>query len=171
MLTRLVPRAGRHFLLPLTVTHLGGGALTERSRAGGRGLRAAAVVSLQSLTVFVLKPAASKDPREARGHEEPAEEISKDVSDFGRQQLLPPFPPLHQSLPQNQCYVAPTKSQTGEGPAWASLDTCLPPAPAEPEPCVTLSVSVRGGGGGRWHRRVLGSPGNLQPPPCLVSLT
>ncbi|XP_059514521.1 histone-lysine N-methyltransferase EHMT1 isoform X6 [Myotis daubentonii] len=57
-------------------------------------------------------PAASKDPREARGHEEPAEEISKDVSDFGRQQLLPPFPPLHQSLPQNQCYVAPTKSQT-----------------------------------------------------------
>ncbi|XP_036162793.1 histone-lysine N-methyltransferase EHMT1 isoform X6 [Myotis myotis] len=57
-------------------------------------------------------PAASKDPREARGHEEPAEEISKDVSDFGRQQLLPPFPTLHQSLPQNQCYMAPTKSQT-----------------------------------------------------------
>ncbi|XP_059514520.1 histone-lysine N-methyltransferase EHMT1 isoform X5 [Myotis daubentonii] len=61
-------------------------------------------------------PAASKDPREARGHEEPAEEISKDVSDFGRQQLLPPFPPLHQSLPQNQCYVAPTKSQTASLP-------------------------------------------------------
>ncbi|XP_023604262.1 histone-lysine N-methyltransferase EHMT1 isoform X7 [Myotis lucifugus] len=57
-------------------------------------------------------PAASKDPREARGHEEPAEELSKDVSDFGRQQLLPPFPPLHQSLPQNQCCVATTKSQT-----------------------------------------------------------
>ncbi|XP_036162792.1 histone-lysine N-methyltransferase EHMT1 isoform X5 [Myotis myotis] len=61
-------------------------------------------------------PAASKDPREARGHEEPAEEISKDVSDFGRQQLLPPFPTLHQSLPQNQCYMAPTKSQTASLP-------------------------------------------------------
>ncbi|XP_023604259.1 histone-lysine N-methyltransferase EHMT1 isoform X4 [Myotis lucifugus] len=61
-------------------------------------------------------PAASKDPREARGHEEPAEELSKDVSDFGRQQLLPPFPPLHQSLPQNQCCVATTKSQTASLP-------------------------------------------------------
>uniref|UniRef100_A0A8C0JY41 [histone H3]-lysine(9) N-methyltransferase n=1 Tax=Canis lupus dingo TaxID=286419 RepID=A0A8C0JY41_CANLU len=48
--------------------------------------------------------AASKDPREvreARDHEEPKEEINKNLSDFGRQQLLPPFPPL-QSLPQNQ---------------------------------------------------------------------
>ncbi|XP_064435108.1 histone-lysine N-methyltransferase EHMT1 isoform X11 [Mirounga angustirostris] len=56
--------------------------------------------------------AASKDPREARearDHEEPKEESNKTLSDFGRQQLLPPFPPLHQSLPQNQCY---TKSQT-----------------------------------------------------------
>ncbi|XP_016067319.1 PREDICTED: histone-lysine N-methyltransferase EHMT1 isoform X1 [Miniopterus natalensis] len=60
-------------------------------------------------------PAAGKDPREARearSHEEPAEEISKNIADFGRQQLLPPFPPLHQSLPQNQCYMATTKSQT-----------------------------------------------------------
>ncbi|XP_072604093.1 histone-lysine N-methyltransferase EHMT1 isoform X3 [Vulpes vulpes] len=58
--------------------------------------------------------AASKDPREvreARDHEEPKEEINKNLSDFGRQQLLPPFPPL-QSLPQNQCYMATTKSQT-----------------------------------------------------------
>uniref|UniRef100_A0A8C3WE25 [histone H3]-lysine(9) N-methyltransferase n=1 Tax=Catagonus wagneri TaxID=51154 RepID=A0A8C3WE25_9CETA len=59
--------------------------------------------------------AASKDPREgrdARDHEEPKEEMSRNASDFGRQQLSPPFPPLHQSLPQNQCYVATTKSQT-----------------------------------------------------------
>uniref|UniRef100_A0A8C0JXK0 [histone H3]-lysine(9) N-methyltransferase n=1 Tax=Canis lupus dingo TaxID=286419 RepID=A0A8C0JXK0_CANLU len=41
----------------------------------------------------------------------PKEEINKNLSDFGRQQLLPPFPPL-QSLPQNQCYMATTKSQT-----------------------------------------------------------
>lgn len=40
--------------------------------------------------------------------------MSKSVSEFGRQPLLPPFPPLHQSLPQNQCYVATTKSQTGK---------------------------------------------------------
>ncbi|XP_053412555.1 histone-lysine N-methyltransferase EHMT1 isoform X5 [Nycticebus coucang] len=62
--------------------------------------------------------AASKDPREARearearDHKEPKEEINKSISDFGRQPLLPPFPPLHQSLPQNQCYMATTKSQT-----------------------------------------------------------
>ncbi|XP_070450925.1 histone-lysine N-methyltransferase EHMT1 isoform X9 [Equus przewalskii] len=58
--------------------------------------------------------AASKDPREVREarDEEPKEDINKNISDFGRQQLLPPFPPLHQSLPQNQCYVATTKSQT-----------------------------------------------------------
>ncbi|KAM6182101.1 histone-lysine N-methyltransferase EHMT1 isoform 3-T3 [Erethizon dorsatum] len=59
--------------------------------------------------------AASKDPREvreARDHKEPKEEISRNVSDCGRQQLLPPFPSLHQSLPQNQCYMATTKSQT-----------------------------------------------------------
>ncbi|XP_062938715.1 histone-lysine N-methyltransferase EHMT1 isoform X8 [Cynocephalus volans] len=59
--------------------------------------------------------AASKDPREvreARDHKEPKEEINKSVSDFGRQQLLPPFPPLHQSLPQNQCYMGTTKPQT-----------------------------------------------------------
>uniref|UniRef100_A0A7J7RWC4 [histone H3]-lysine(9) N-methyltransferase n=2 Tax=Pipistrellus kuhlii TaxID=59472 RepID=A0A7J7RWC4_PIPKU len=61
-------------------------------------------------------PTASKDPREARGQEEPAEDMSKNVSDFGRQQLLPPFPPLHQSLPQNQCYMATTKSQTASLP-------------------------------------------------------
>ncbi|XP_058158795.1 histone-lysine N-methyltransferase EHMT1 isoform X4 [Dasypus novemcinctus] len=59
--------------------------------------------------------AASKDPREARearDHKESKEEINKNISDFGRQQLLSPFPSLHQSLPQNQCYVATTKSQT-----------------------------------------------------------
>ena len=68
--------------------------------------------------VFVLKHAAGKDPREgrdARDHEEPKEELSRSASEFGRQQLLPPFPPLHQSLPQNQCYVATTKAQTGKG--------------------------------------------------------
>nr|XP_013011290.2 histone-lysine N-methyltransferase EHMT1 isoform X9 [Cavia porcellus] len=59
--------------------------------------------------------AASKDSREvreARDHKEPKEEIGRNVSDCGRQQLLPPFPSLHQSLPQNQCYMATTKSQT-----------------------------------------------------------
>ncbi|XP_036095137.1 histone-lysine N-methyltransferase EHMT1 isoform X6 [Rousettus aegyptiacus] len=59
--------------------------------------------------------AASKDPREvreSREREEPKEEMGKSLSEFGRQPLLPPFPPLHQSLPQSQCYVATTKSQT-----------------------------------------------------------
>ncbi|XP_064346907.1 histone-lysine N-methyltransferase EHMT1 isoform X4 [Camelus dromedarius] len=59
--------------------------------------------------------AAAKDPRDgrdARDPEEPREETGRNAPEFGRQQLLPPFPPLHQSLPQNQCYVATTKSQT-----------------------------------------------------------
>ncbi|XP_060040402.1 histone-lysine N-methyltransferase EHMT1 isoform X9 [Erinaceus europaeus] len=56
--------------------------------------------------------AASKDSREAREHEEPKEDMNTSISDFGRQQLLSPFPSLHQSLPQNQCYMATTKSQT-----------------------------------------------------------
>ncbi|XP_070312859.1 histone-lysine N-methyltransferase EHMT1 isoform X6 [Odocoileus virginianus] len=59
--------------------------------------------------------AASKDPREgrdARDHEEPREELSRGASEFARQQLSPPFPSLHQSLPQNQCYVATAKAQT-----------------------------------------------------------
>ncbi|XP_055397691.1 histone-lysine N-methyltransferase EHMT1 isoform X6 [Bubalus kerabau] len=59
--------------------------------------------------------AASKDPREgrdARDHEEPKEELSRGASEFARQQLSPPFPSLHQSLPQNQCYVATAKAQT-----------------------------------------------------------
>lgn len=69
------------------------------------------------MIVFVLKHAASKDPREvreSREREEPKEEMGKSLSEFGRQPLLPPFPPLHQSLPQSQCYVATTKSQTGK---------------------------------------------------------
>ncbi|XP_040080854.1 histone-lysine N-methyltransferase EHMT1 isoform X5 [Oryx dammah] len=59
--------------------------------------------------------AASKDPREgrdARDREEPKEELSRGASESARQQLSPPFPSLHQSLPQNQCYVATAKAQT-----------------------------------------------------------
>ncbi|XP_006900681.1 PREDICTED: histone-lysine N-methyltransferase EHMT1 [Elephantulus edwardii] len=59
--------------------------------------------------------AASKEHREVgegRDHKELKEEMSRNVADFGRQQPLPPFPPLHQSLPQNQCYMATAKSQT-----------------------------------------------------------
>ncbi|XP_073908804.1 histone-lysine N-methyltransferase EHMT1 isoform X7 [Castor canadensis] len=58
---------------------------------------------------------ASKDPREvreSRDHKDPKEEVNRNISDCGRQPLLPPFPSLHQSLPQNQCYMATTKSQT-----------------------------------------------------------
>ncbi|XP_029418422.1 histone-lysine N-methyltransferase EHMT1 isoform X10 [Nannospalax galili] len=56
--------------------------------------------------------ATSKDHREVRDHKEPKEDISRNISECGRQQLLPTFPALHQSLPQNQCYMATTKSQT-----------------------------------------------------------
>lgn len=75
----------------------------------------AALVCEVTVTVSVLKHTANKDPREVREHEDSREEASTALSDFGRQQLLPPFPPLHQSLPQNQCYMATTKSQTGKG--------------------------------------------------------
>ncbi|XP_031225128.1 histone-lysine N-methyltransferase EHMT1 isoform X3 [Mastomys coucha] len=56
--------------------------------------------------------AASKDHREVQDHKEPKEDINRNISECGRQQLLPTFPALHQSLPQNQCYMATTKSQT-----------------------------------------------------------
>uniref|UniRef100_A0A6P5JXL5 [histone H3]-lysine(9) N-methyltransferase n=1 Tax=Phascolarctos cinereus TaxID=38626 RepID=A0A6P5JXL5_PHACI len=59
--------------------------------------------------------ATSKDPREvrdSRDHKESKEESNKNVTEFGKQQLLPPLSSLHPSLPQNQCYMATTKSQT-----------------------------------------------------------
>ncbi|XP_023966635.1 histone-lysine N-methyltransferase EHMT1 isoform X1 [Malaclemys terrapin pileata] len=58
---------------------------------------------------------ASKDPKEARDtrdQKESKEEGNKNVLEFGKPPPLPPFPGLHQSLPQNQSYVATTKSQT-----------------------------------------------------------
>nr|XP_021519043.1 histone-lysine N-methyltransferase EHMT1 isoform X3 [Meriones unguiculatus] len=56
--------------------------------------------------------AANKDHREVQDHKEPKEDVNRNISECGRQQLLPTFPALHQSLPQNQCYMATTKSQT-----------------------------------------------------------
>nr|XP_045376832.1 histone-lysine N-methyltransferase EHMT1 isoform X10 [Camelus bactrianus] len=103
--------------------------------------------------------AAAKDPRDgrdARDPEEPREETGRNAPEFGRQQLLPPFPPLHQSLPQNQCYVATTKSQTGcpprlttdDCPRWVSgcvvpslLAWKQAPHPSSPTPAVHFSVA------------------------------
>ena len=103
------------------------------------GFVGAACVSL--LAVSVLKHAASKYPREgrdARDHEEPKEELSRGASEFARQQLSPPFPSLHQSLPQNQCYVATAKAQTGKGGSLRSPGPChrlcLPLAPRRCSP-------------------------------------
>ncbi|XP_061459611.1 histone-lysine N-methyltransferase EHMT1 isoform X2 [Rhineura floridana] len=49
----------------------------------------------------------SKDPKEA-----PKEDGSKHVLEFGKPHSLPPLPGLHSSLPQNQSYVAASRSQT-----------------------------------------------------------
>ncbi|XP_032117755.1 histone-lysine N-methyltransferase EHMT1 [Sapajus apella] len=104
--------------------------------------------------------AASKDPREvreARDHKEPKEETNKNISDFGRQQLLPPFPSLHPSLPQNQCYMATTKSQTGkrETQQLSLLFECVfRPCSLPGESCVWLcsaaSHSLRAGSSLSW---------------------
>ncbi|XP_040387867.1 histone-lysine N-methyltransferase EHMT1 isoform X15 [Cygnus olor] len=62
-----------------------------------------------------LKQHASKDPkdgRDSRDQKESKEEGSKNVLEFGKPLPLPSLPGLHQSLPQNQSYVATTKSQT-----------------------------------------------------------
>ncbi|XP_040387861.1 histone-lysine N-methyltransferase EHMT1 isoform X10 [Cygnus olor] len=64
-----------------------------------------------------LKQHASKDPkdgRDSRDQKESKEEGSKNVLEFGKPLPLPSLPGLHQSLPQNQSYVATTKSQTGK---------------------------------------------------------
>nr|XP_047907478.1 histone-lysine N-methyltransferase EHMT1 isoform X2 [Anser cygnoides] len=60
---------------------------------------------------------ASKDPkdgRDSRDQKESKEEGNKNVLEFGKPLPLPSLPGLHQSLPQNQSYVATTKSQTGK---------------------------------------------------------
>ncbi|XP_032056014.1 histone-lysine N-methyltransferase EHMT1 isoform X8 [Aythya fuligula] len=62
-----------------------------------------------------LKQHASKDPkdgRDSRDQKESKEEGNKNVLEFGKPLPLPSLPGLHQSLPQNQSYVATTKSQT-----------------------------------------------------------
>ncbi|XP_030900000.2 histone-lysine N-methyltransferase EHMT1 isoform X9 [Melopsittacus undulatus] len=62
-----------------------------------------------------LKQHASKDPkdgRDSRDQKEPKEEGNKTILEFGKPLPLPSLPGLHQSLPQNQSYVATTKSQT-----------------------------------------------------------
>ncbi|NXH20772.1 EHMT1 methyltransferase, partial [Bucco capensis] len=58
---------------------------------------------------------ASKDPkdgRDSRDQKEFKEEGTKSMLEFGKLLPLPSLPGLHQSLPQNQSYVATTKSQT-----------------------------------------------------------
>uniref|UniRef100_A0A669Q4K4 [histone H3]-lysine(9) N-methyltransferase n=1 Tax=Phasianus colchicus TaxID=9054 RepID=A0A669Q4K4_PHACC len=58
---------------------------------------------------------ASKDPkdgRDSRDQKEPKEEGNKNILEFGKPLPLPSLPGLHQSLPQNQSYVATSKSQT-----------------------------------------------------------
>ncbi|XP_031457422.1 histone-lysine N-methyltransferase EHMT1 isoform X5 [Phasianus colchicus] len=62
-----------------------------------------------------LKQHASKDPkdgRDSRDQKEPKEEGNKNILEFGKPLPLPSLPGLHQSLPQNQSYVATSKSQT-----------------------------------------------------------
>ncbi|XP_046784955.1 histone-lysine N-methyltransferase EHMT1 isoform X9 [Gallus gallus] len=58
---------------------------------------------------------ASKDPkdgRDSRDQKESKEEGNKNILEFGKPLPLPSLPGLHQSLPQNQSYVATSKSQT-----------------------------------------------------------
>ncbi|XP_027758195.1 histone-lysine N-methyltransferase EHMT1 isoform X5 [Empidonax traillii] len=62
-----------------------------------------------------LKQHASKDPkdgRDSRDQKEPKEKEFENMLDFVKPLSLPSLPGLHQSLPQNQSYVATTKSQT-----------------------------------------------------------
>ncbi|XP_027543366.1 histone-lysine N-methyltransferase EHMT1 isoform X8 [Neopelma chrysocephalum] len=62
-----------------------------------------------------LKQHASKDPkdgRDSRDQKEPKEKEFENILDFVKPLSLPSLPGLHQSLPQNQSYVATTKSQT-----------------------------------------------------------
>ncbi|XP_069729111.1 histone-lysine N-methyltransferase EHMT1 isoform X4 [Phaenicophaeus curvirostris] len=62
-----------------------------------------------------LKQHASKDPkdgRDSRDQKDSKEEGNKGILEFGKPLPLPSLPGLHQSLPQNQSYVATTKSQT-----------------------------------------------------------
>uniref|UniRef100_A0A8C5JLA9 [histone H3]-lysine(9) N-methyltransferase n=1 Tax=Junco hyemalis TaxID=40217 RepID=A0A8C5JLA9_JUNHY len=60
-------------------------------------------------------PHASKDPkdgRDSRDQKESKEKEFENMLDFVKPLALPSLPGLHQSLPQNQSYVATTKAQT-----------------------------------------------------------
>ncbi|XP_054140261.1 histone-lysine N-methyltransferase EHMT1-like isoform X1 [Melozone crissalis] len=62
-----------------------------------------------------LKQHASKDPkdgRDSRDQKESKEKEFENMLDFVKPLALPSLPGLHQSLPQNQSYVATTKAQT-----------------------------------------------------------
>lgn len=93
---------------------------------------------------------------------------------------MPPFAPLHQSLPQNQCYVATTKSQTGEGRQGAVLRMCVSNLPcrtravfdSECECAQGWGAGVGGPSGLPWKPAAPPTP----PVPCqshmkIVSMT
>ncbi|XP_027278593.1 histone-lysine N-methyltransferase EHMT1 isoform X12 [Cricetulus griseus] len=83
----------------------------RKPTASGTDVRVHRARKTMPKSILGLHPA-SKDHREVRDHKEPKEDINRNISECGRQQILPTFPALHQSLPQNQCYMATTKSQT-----------------------------------------------------------
>uniref|UniRef100_A0A8C5JL66 [histone H3]-lysine(9) N-methyltransferase n=1 Tax=Junco hyemalis TaxID=40217 RepID=A0A8C5JL66_JUNHY len=64
---------------------------------------------------FLVFQHASKDPkdgRDSRDQKESKEKEFENMLDFVKPLALPSLPGLHQSLPQNQSYVATTKAQT-----------------------------------------------------------
>ncbi|XP_028570813.2 histone-lysine N-methyltransferase EHMT1 isoform X1 [Podarcis muralis] len=92
-------------------------ALPAKSGEGGNEMEAKksaaapASVKIHRARKTMPKPSSSlhtsRDPKET-----PKEDGRRELSEFGKPISLPPVPGLHSSLPQNQSYMAASKSQT-----------------------------------------------------------
>ncbi|XP_034968657.1 histone-lysine N-methyltransferase EHMT1 isoform X5 [Zootoca vivipara] len=92
-------------------------ALPAKSGEGGNEMEAKkstavpASIKIHRARKTMPKPPSSlhtnKDPKET-----PKEDGRRDILEYGKPPSLPPVPGLHSSLPQNQSYVAASKSQT-----------------------------------------------------------
>ncbi|XP_048368101.1 histone-lysine N-methyltransferase EHMT1 [Sphaerodactylus townsendi] len=84
-----------------------GGKDTEAKRTTNANIKVHRARKTMPKNTSSLK--ASKDPKEAKA---PKEDGNKHVFEFGKSPPLPSVLGLHSSLPQNQSYVAASKSQT-----------------------------------------------------------
>lgn len=89
--------------------HGEGGKDIETKRAASAHANFKVHRARKTLPKSATSPHGNKDPKDSKVLKE---DSNKNVLEFGKPPPLPPIPGLHSSLPQNQSYVAASKSQT-----------------------------------------------------------